>query len=149
MKTTVVAVGKVRDGHVRALCADYLKRARRLAPLDVVEVRDRKGDIEAEGKELLRALPAGATVVLLDERGDGPTSVELSGWLQTEADRGLKDLRLVIGGPYGISDAVRERARSSLRLSSLTLPHELARLVLLEQVYRAFTIARGLPYHHA
>lgn len=149
LQTTVVAVGKVRDRHLAALADDYRTRAARLAPIDVVEVRDARGDPTAEGVRLLEKLPAGAVVVLLDERGESRSSEQLASWLTELADRGVRDLRLVVGGPYGFAPAVRARADRLLSLSAMTLPHELARVVLLEQLYRAWSIVRGLPYHHA
>ena len=84
----------------------------------------------------------------LDERGRTLTSQELAEWLAARQQDATRDVRLVVGGPYGLSQAVRARCSESIRLSSMTLPHELARVVLLEQLYRAWTILRREPYHH-
>lgn len=153
MRTVVLAVGRVKDGHIAALCADFLKRASRLAPTELVEVKDAKGRDPAEarrveGERLLARIDPRARVVLLDEGGRDLTSVQLAEELRERADGGCKELVFVVGGPWGHAEAVRARANATLRLGAVTLTHELARLVLLEQVYRAWTIQRGLPYHH-
>jgi 23S rRNA (pseudouridine1915-N3)-methyltransferase len=98
-----------------------------------------------EGDRLLERA-AGSSIVACDVGGRAMTSEEFAGWLQA-AREGARDLCFVIGGAHGLSDAVREQARSTLSLSAFTLPHELARLVLAEQLYRAGTIVRGEPYH--
>ena len=154
MKLTVVAVGRLRDPQHRALCDDYSKRLARLCSFSMLEVKDVRGVAPSrapavEAERLLRQLPASCTAVSLDERGRDLTSKELAKWLQEHADLGTRDLRLVIGGPYGLSDEVHSRCRESLRLSSMTLPHELARTLLLEQLYRAHTILKRIPYHNS
>ena len=101
-----------------------------------------------EGTQLLKQLPKGVWVVSLDERGRSLTSVELAAWLERIRDRGTRELAFVVGGAWGLSPEIMNRADESLRLSSMTLPHELARVLLLEQYYRAWTILRGLPYHN-
>lgn len=153
MKLSVVAVGRLRDPQHRALCDDYSKRLGRLCSFSLFEVKDVRGvppskAPAAEAERLLRQLPASSHVVSLDERGRDLTSAGLAQWLQKHADSGTRDLRLVLGGPYGLAEPVRVRCAESLRLSSMTLPHELARTVLLEQLYRAHTIMAGMPYHN-
>lgn len=152
MKISLVAVGRLKDKHASALCADYSGRIARYTPWDIVEVKDARGESPAraphiEADRLLSKLPPGARVVTLDEHGTQRTSVEFSRWL-AEQQRGGQELHFVLGGPWGLGDAVKERAAESLRLSDMTLPHELARVVFLEQLYRAFTILRGSKYHH-
>ncbi len=107
-------------------------------------MKDGKGDAG-----LLDQLPRGCRAVLLDERGRDLTSVQLAKFLDARHKDATRDLRFVIGGPYGVGDEVRAWCDDVIRLSSMTLPHELARLVLLEQLYRAWTILRREPYHHA
>jgi 23S rRNA (pseudouridine1915-N3)-methyltransferase len=152
VKLALVAVGKVRDKGLARLAADYTKRIARFVPFVVHDVKDgRVKDAQVakklEGERLLGKLPAGAHVVLMDERGETLTSVQISERIDLWTRSGKRDVRFVLGGPDGFSSAVRSRANASWRLSSLTLPHELARVVLLEQVYRAWTILRGIPYH--
>jgi 23S rRNA (pseudouridine1915-N3)-methyltransferase len=154
MKLHVLAVGRVRDVHLRALCDEFDGRLRRFLPGDVLEVRDARTRDPArarqeEGERLLGKLPPGCLAVALDEGGRERTSVGLAEWLQARQDEGLGELRFVIGGAWGLSDDVKARCRGKLRLSAMTLTHEMARLVLLEQLYRAASIQRGLPYHHA
>jgi 23S rRNA (pseudouridine1915-N3)-methyltransferase len=149
----LLAVGRVRHAALRAACEDYLARARRYFRLEVHEVPDatRGGRTGAEAREregaaLLRALPAGVPPVALTRAGREDDSARLARRLG-EWQRLGRDIALVLGGAGGLSPAVLERCSLTLRLSALTLPHELARLVLLEQLYRAGTILRGQPYH--
>lgn len=152
MKVTLVVVGRVR-GPVADAVGAYETRAARYWKLDVVEVdagaggRDDAESVrEAEAGRILARVPDGARVMALTRGGKPMSSRALSRWL-TEAALHGQDVALVIGGAWGLGPAVLERADRTLSLSALTLPHELARLVLAEQLYRAGTIARGEPYH--
>ena len=153
MRVVIAAVGKPRDRHLAAAIDDYETRAARYWPLDVVEVREASGRgisaavaKEREGERLLERLPAGATLVACDERGDRLTSAEFATMVTSSRDR-AKDIAFVIGGAFGLADALRGRAARAIQLAPWTLPHEMARLVLAEQLYRAGTIVRGEPYH--
>ncbi len=152
VKISLIAVGRLKDKHAAALCADYSERVARYTPWELVEVKDARGESPdrappLEAERLLGKLPTGSYVVTLDEHGTQLTSVDFSRWLARRQQDG-RDLRFVLGGPWGLGDLVRDRADESLRLSDMTLPHELARVVFLEQLYRAFTILRGSKYHH-
>jgi 23S rRNA (pseudouridine1915-N3)-methyltransferase len=153
VRLVVAAVGKPRDRHLAAAIEEYETRAARYWPLDVAEVREASGrgvsPAEArrrEGERLLERVPAGALLLACDERGDRLASSEFS-TLLTSARESARDVAFVVGGAYGLDDAVRRAASRSIQLAPWTLPHELARLVLAEQLYRAGTIARGEPYH--
>lgn len=153
MKVVVAAVGKPRNPALAAAITDYEQRAARYWSLDVHEVRGEpaksvSADLvrEKEGERLAQFLPAGAHVVACDVGGTTRTSEAFSLWLQQARERGC-DVAFVIGGAYGLSAAIRARAQSRLALAPWTLPHELARLVLAEQLYRAGTIVRREPYH--
>ena len=153
MRLVVAAVGKPRDRHLAAAIDEYETRAARYWPLDVVVVREASGrsvsaaDAQSrEGERLLERAPAGAMVVACDERGDRLTSTQFATLLSTARDH-AHDVALLIGGAYGLSDAVRSRSARLIQLAPWTLPHEMARLVLAEQLYRAGTIVRGEPYH--
>lgn len=139
MQITILAVGKLRDRAVVTLCDDYLKRARRHLPVEVVECRN-----EAE---LDRRLDRGARVVLLDAGGRTYDSEGFARWLDGQMTYGRADLIFVIGGADGFSDTLRGRGDETLSLGPMTLPHRLARVVLTEQIYRALSILRGEPYH--
>jgi 23S rRNA (pseudouridine1915-N3)-methyltransferase len=102
----------------------------------------------AEGKQLLAAIDTSDYVVLLDEHGTERTSMDYSQWLQRRMASGSKRLVFVVGGPYGFSPEVYDRANEKISLSKMTFPHELVRLIFVEQLYRAFTILRHEPYHH-
>jgi 23S rRNA (pseudouridine1915-N3)-methyltransferase len=153
VKIVVAAVGKPRDRALATAIGEYETRARRYWPLEVHEVREETAraataDLarEREGERLLARLPAGAAMVACDEMGEAMTSKSFAAWLQAERER-ARDVAFAIGGAYGLAPAVRERATRQLALAPWTLPHELARLVLAEQLYRAGTIVRGEPYH--
>jgi 23S rRNA (pseudouridine1915-N3)-methyltransferase len=151
MNVVIAAVGKPRNAALAAAIAHYEERAARYWPIEVREVREEgaraSADIvrEKEGERLL-ARTKGATVVACDERGASMTSPEFAAFLQTARER-AKDVAFVIGGAHGLAESVRSAAQKRIALAPFTLPHELARLVLAEQLYRAGTIVRGEPYH--
>lgn len=153
MRLVVAVVGKPRDRHLAAAIGDYETRAARYWPLEVVEVRDATGRRmpadaarEREGERLLERVPSSALLVACDERGDRLTSAEFAR-LVASTREDARDLGFVIGGAYGLPPSVRARAERTIQLAPFTVPHELARLVLAEQLYRAGTIVRGEPYH--
>ena len=151
---TVVAVGRLK-GWSEEGCEDYLGRLRRYFPVEVVEVpeedmnrRSSKEVLAAEGGRLLKRLPAGAHVVALDrERGKTFSSEELAQRLDSLGVSGRSHAAFVIGGPLGLSPEVLGRADERLSFGRITLPHAIARIVLLEQLYRAVKIERGEKYH--
>ena len=154
MRILSLAVGRAR-GPVADAIAEYEKRAARYFSFEAVEVKEEqfrgKADVQRvrdeEGRRLLARVPPGAEIVALHETGKQWTSQQLADWLQELAVRGSPGAAFVIGGAYGLSDEILRTARHQLSLSAFTMPHELARLVLAEQLYRAGTIARGEPYH--
>ena len=141
LKITVVAVGKLKEKFWTAACDEYLKRLRPYAKVTVAEIPER------EGAGILAAVPEGAHVILMAIEGKQRSSVDFSRHLDDLALRGASELAFVIGGSDGVSDAVRARADETFSFGPITLPHNLARVVLLEQLYRAFKISRGEPYH--
>jgi len=151
MQLMLVAVGKLRPA-LREVCDDYLRRLGRFIPIEEREVKEAgratTGSLQrdAEGKRLLAAVPDRSDVVLLDVAGEPWTSEALAERLETWR-RDARDRTLIIGGASGVAPSVRERAGTIWRLGALTLPHALARVVVVEQLYRASTILRGEPYH--
>jgi 23S rRNA (pseudouridine1915-N3)-methyltransferase len=138
MRYRVVAVGRVRDAALRAACDEYLDRLKRYTRVEEREARD-----EAR---ILEAVPEGSRLVVLSERGEQWTSGQLAEWTaQWEMDG--RDVAFAIGGADGVPEEVVRRAERAWSLSRLTFPHEVARLLLYEQLYRAYTIRRGEPYH--
>jgi 23S rRNA (pseudouridine1915-N3)-methyltransferase len=155
MRLQVIAVGKLRSKPMRVLAEDYAKRLGRYVRTDIIEVREAR-KVEAhntepalreEGRALLAALSPGATLVAMDERGQNPTSAQLAKQIQQHMTYEPNDLSFVIGGALGLHPDVLEASRRSMALSRMTLPHEMARVMLLEQLYRSMTILRGEPYH--
>jgi 23S rRNA (pseudouridine1915-N3)-methyltransferase len=152
MRLVVAVVGKPRNAALAAAIADYETRAARYWPLDVHEVREERAGAlpavqvrEREGDRLLERAGRGR-IVACDPGGKSYTSEEFAAWLQQERDAD-RDVSIVIGGAHGLSENVLSRAVSRMSLAPWTLPHELARLVLAEQLYRAGSIMRGEPYH--
>ena len=155
MNITVVCVGKLKETYWVDACNEYLKRLKPYAQVTVKEILDVDpakaggiaGSLEREGAAIVAALPERAHVLLLAIKGKQRTSEDFSARLDDLALQGRSDLAFVIGGSDGVNDAVRSRANETLSFGAITLPHNLARVVLLEQIYRAFKISRGEPYH--
>lgn len=155
MRITVVAVGKLKERFWADACAEYLKRLKAYAKVEVREIADidpaKAGGIAAardkEGAAIVAAVPGQSHAILLAIEGKERSSEGLARRLDDLALGGTSDLAFIIGGSDGVSDAVRARADEQLSFGPITLPHNLARVVLLEQVYRACKISRGEPYH--
>ncbi|MCL2654901.1 MAG: 23S rRNA (pseudouridine(1915)-N(3))-methyltransferase RlmH [Coriobacteriia bacterium] len=154
MKTTIIAIGKLKERYWREACAEYAKRLSGSATLAVVELPDcdpaRLGVQRAlwtEGAAVLKALPAQAWVIALAIRAPQYTSEEFSARLDALKLAGHSHLCFVIGSSHGLAPEVLERANEQLSFGPITLPHNLARVVLLEQLYRAATISQKGPYH--
>jgi len=145
LKISIFAVGKLKERFWKDACAEYLKRLGGYAKVEVRELPD--SNIQAESQALLEALPADAPVILLDIKGKETSSEGLAEMLDSYALGGTSHVAFVIGGSDGVSDAVKQRAAKRVSFGPITLPHNLARVVLLEQIYRAFKISRGEPYH--
>jgi 23S rRNA (pseudouridine1915-N3)-methyltransferase len=150
MKFRFVWVGKTRDKNWKALQDDYLKRLSRFVSCEIKEARDCEGRdrVETEGNRILELLNPKSFAVLLDVTGTAFSSADLADRLQKWENLGFKEISFIIGGAEGVSAAVAERADDRLTLSFLTFSHEMARVVLFVQLYRAYTILRGYPYHN-
>jgi 23S rRNA (pseudouridine1915-N3)-methyltransferase len=156
VRVYICAVGRLRAGPEKDLIEDYLLRFERtgralgLGPAHVVEVEDKKGGgMAAEAALLERAVPAGALICVLDERGKVETSPAFADRLGGWRDQGCRDLAFVIGGADGIDRALRARADHALSFGKMVWPHMLVRVMLSEQLYRAVSILSGGPYHRA
>lgn len=155
MKTELVFVGKTVDKRFNSAIDDYIERVGHYMPVRLIVIpalKNTKSLSEeqqktAEGEQILRLVQPGDTLVLCDERGKEMRSVEFAQWLENLQQRARR-LLIVIGGPYGFSKAVYDRADSLISLSRMTFSHQMVRLILAEQVYRACTIIKGEPYHH-
>lgn len=154
MKITIIAVGKLKEKFWKQALEEYLKRLQSYADVRVCEIPDRDparfGDaktLELEGADIVAALPDRAHVILLDIDGKLYSSEDIADFMGSHMSEGISHLVFVIGGSLGVSPEVRNRAHSRMSLGRITLPHNLARVVLVEQIYRAFRIMRGEPYH--
>lgn len=157
MKLRIIAIGKLSASFYKAGVAEYLARIKRYINTEVVEIKEGGGSsgkkaspqlIEQEGEAILRKVPTEAFAVVLDEHGKQGTSKKLAQLLSRHMLDNCPEVVFIIGGAYGLSNRVKSRGDLVLSLSEMTFPHQLVRLVLLEQVYRAFTIIRHEPYHN-
>lgn len=155
MKTKLILVGKTADKHIASCMADYESRIGHYMPFDVTTIGELKNtkalseeqQKEREGDQILRQLMPSDTVVLLDEKGTERRSIAFAEWLEGKRQTSRR-LVFVIGGPYGFSPAVYNRADELMSLSKMTFSHQMVRLIFEEQLYRACTIIKGEPYHH-
>lgn len=155
MKITLLVVGKTTDLHIEALIQEYQKRLTHYLPftLQVIpELKNTKAltseqQKQAEGELILRTITPATDLILLDEHGKEYRSIEFADYIQKRMSSG-RDVVFVVGGPYGFSEAVYQRANGKISLSKMTFSHQMVRLFFVEQIYRAMTILRGEPYHH-
>lgn len=156
MRITLIEIGKTKDSFIREGVELFKRRVERYAPFQIETVPDLKNTRnmgmkevqEKEGQLILRRVKDGDYLVLLDERGKEYNSIAFAEYLNGLEGR-ISHLVFVIGGPYGFSENVYARADAQLSLSKLTFSHQLVRVLFMEQLYRAFTILKGEPYHHA
>jgi 23S rRNA (pseudouridine1915-N3)-methyltransferase len=151
MRLRVIWTGKTRDAHLRALIDDYAKRLSHFTRCEISEFRESSGSEKTAGigkdsKRISDGLHEGAINVLLDPEGTEWNSQQLAREIQRWQDGGTKEVAFIVGGPNGVSAELAARASKRWSLSRLTLTHEMTRVVLLEQLYRAYTIINGLPY---
>ena len=155
MKITLLVVGKTTDTHIDTLIQEYQKRLTHYLTfaLQVIpELKNTKAltseqQKQAEGEMILKAVTSSADLILLDEHGKEFRSIEFADYVQKRMSSG-RDVVFVVGGPYGFSEAVYQRANGKISLSKMTFSHQMVRLFFVEQLYRAMTILKGEPYHH-
>lgn len=156
MKINLLFTGKTTNSSIRALEADYCKRLGYYTSLEITTIDNTsiRGNNETElclkeGELILKKVKPADHLLLLDEKGKSYSSMEFASELNRWMNASLKSIVLVIGGPYGFSEAVRKRSNASISLSPMTFSHQMVRIILLEQLYRAFTILHNEPYHHS
>lgn len=155
MKTELILVGKTANKHFNAGINDYVERIGHYMPFSITTIPELKNtknlsesqQKEREGELILKQIQSTDTVVLLDEHGKEFRSIEFADWIQKKQNTARR-LIFVIGGPYGFSNDVYERANEKISLSKMTFSHQMVRLIFTEQIYRACTIIKGEPYHH-
>ena len=156
MKITLLTVGRTDVEWVRKGLDLYVSRLRHYVPFSLIEIPELKNVSalareqikQKEGELVLKALKPSDCVILLDERGREYRSIEFASMLEDRMSRGGRDLVFVVGGAYGFSDAVYSRSDEKISLSKMTFSHQMVRTIFAEQLYRAFTIMKGAPYHH-
>ncbi|MDH3454343.1 MAG: 23S rRNA (pseudouridine(1915)-N(3))-methyltransferase RlmH [Desulfuromonadales bacterium] len=156
MRLNLLCVGRLTLNYLNDGCTEFAERLKRYLPLSITEIKEhktgRKQDLQriiaTEGQNLEQRIPAGTFVIALDQRGKALRSEQLADLMSDHMVRSIPEWTLLIGGPYGLSDSLRKRADLVLSLSPMTLTHQMARLLLLEQLYRCCTIIRNEPYHH-
>lgn len=158
MRITLFAVGRLKAGHEAEIAGRYLDRLSKAGPsiglefvrtIEVPESRAKTPEVRKrdEAGELEKCIPAGAALIVLDERGKDPDSERFAGYMARLRDEGRRDLVLAIGGADGFDQSVRKRADMVMSFGKMTWPHQLVRIMLAEQLYRATTILSGHPYH--
>ena len=158
LNVTLLCVGKLKERYWREACEEYEKRLGAFCKLRIIEVAEERlsdnpsaaqitSTVEAEGERLLAQIPRDSAVVALCIEGNEMESPALASYVQRLAVDGMSHITLIIGGSWGLSDAVKRRARLRLSMSPMTFPHQLARVMLLEQLYRVFQITNGGKYH--
>ncbi len=155
MKIKTIFVGKLQDRYLKEGIETYRDRISRYSQIELVEVEDEavtakadQGKIKGiEAERIIKRVSPDSLLVALDEKGKGLSSEGLAGFIQKAMDSGIKEISFVVGGSLGLGEKVRERADLILSLSPMTFTHQMVRVILLEQIYRAFTIIKGEPYH--
>lgn len=158
LKITIIAVGNLKEKYLKAASDEYSKRLSGYCSLEIVEIQPQQlpskptegqiaAALENEGQKIIKKIPAGTKVISLCIEGSRYTSERLSELLNHTAISGYSGITFIIGGSHGLSDTVKQHSDIRLSMSDMTFPHQLARIMLLEQIYRAFTIAEGSRYH--
>ncbi len=158
MKITIIAVGRIKESYLKEGIKEYSKRLGRFCNIDIIEVADQQAPEslspaqeeqvkETEGESILKKIKPGSTVIAMDVNGISLDSVELADKINNYAISGNSHVTFIIGGSLGLHKRVLEAANMKLSLSRMTFPHQLTRLILLEQIYRAFKIINGETYH--
>ena len=154
IEIAIIGVGKIKEKYLQEMIADYQKRISKYAAIDIIELKDESNKIdenvvkELEGQRIISAIKDGFYAVLLDLKGESLDSVNLSKKIDEISTYHSSKIAFIIGGSYGVSEAVKKRANYKLCFSKMTFPHRLMRVILLEQVYRALNISSGGKYHH-
>lgn len=156
MTIKLIAIGKTDSRALQELISEYENRLKYYVKFELDIIPDIKNSKnlsedqqkEKEGELILKKLNAPDVLVVLDENGKQFSSVEFSGYLQKKMNSGIKQLVFVVGGPYGFSNTIYQRAQGKVSISKMTFSHQMVRLFVVEQIYRAFTILRNEPYHH-
>lgn len=147
MKINLVMVGKLKEKFLVEGVAEYLKRIKIFSKVNVQEISECR-TIEEEGRKLLAQVPRDSFLIVLDVVGEELTSEKFAEKISELNLRGISDITFLIGGAFGLSEEVRQAADFRLSLSRMTFTHQMARLIIVEQIYRAFKINRGEPYHN-
>ena len=147
MKITLVTVGRLKEKFLVEGVNEYLKRLKNFCKVEVREISECR-TVDEEGKKLLAQVPRDSFLILLDVSGEELTSEKFAEKISELTLRGISDVTFLIGGAFGLSDEVRLAANFRLSLSKMTFTHQMARLILVEQIYRAFKINRNEPYHY-
>lgn len=156
MTIKLLAIGKTDSTHLQELITEYEQRLKHYIKFELEIIPDIKNvknlsevqQKEKEGEAILKRLQPTDVLILLDEHGKQHTSIEFSTYLQKKMNAGIKRMVIVIGGPYGFGEEIYKKAQGKLSLSKMTFSHQMVRLFIVEQIYRAFTILKNEPYHH-
>jgi 23S rRNA (pseudouridine1915-N3)-methyltransferase len=156
MKISFILVGKTSSAEIKNLCTDYMNRIQRYVKIEEVIIDGQGGKIsdvnkakQKEGELILKKIAPADFVILLDDKGKEYTSPQFATYIENLFNQSLKNICFVVGGAYGFSDELYQRANTKVSLSKMTFSHQIVRPLFLEQLYRAFTIINNEPYHHS
>ena len=147
MKINLITIGKLKEKFLVEGVAEYIKRIKIFSKIEVKEISECR-TIDEEGEKLLAQVPKNSFLIVLDVAGEALTSEKFAEKISALNLRGISEITFIIGGAFGLSDEIRLAANFKLSLSNMTFTHQMARLILVEQIYRAFKINRGEPYHY-
>ena len=147
MKINLIVIGKLKEKFLVDGVAEYVKRIKIFSRIVIKEISECR-TVDEEGEKLLAQVPKNSFLIVLDVAGDSLTSEKFAEKISALNLRGISEITFIIGGAFGLSDSVRQAANFKLSLSAMTFTHQMARLILVEQIYRAFKINRGEPYHY-
>ncbi len=155
MKIRIIAVGKLKKSYLKEGCDEYLKRLKGYVPVEVIEVKEQKGHKKQtpeyrkakEGERIAALIDDPGHTVALDSLGKKMNTIAFSKWMRKNIRSGSRQLTFIIGGSDGLSSSIKKKASLILSFSPLTFPHEMFRMIFLEQLYRIFTVIRSEPYH--
>lgn len=154
MKIVVISVGKIKKDYIKTGASEYIKRIKRYSPIEIVEIKEEPAAaatlnaLEKEAKRIFENIQKDDFIIALADKGNQCASKKLADFLNSILSKGKRRICFIVGGAYGLHPSIAEGADATLSLSQMTFPHDMARLVLLEQIYRAFTILRNEPYSH-
>lgn len=148
LRVSIIAVGNLKEKYLRDACAEYMKRLQAFCKLELIEIQEAQGDARAkEGERIISRIKKTGLIIALAIEGNQMASEEFADFIGNKMTSGVSDITFIIGGSTGLSPEVLTCTQVKMSFSKMTFPHQLMRVILLEQIYRGFTILQAMPYH--